>query len=80
MGYVGNILRVDLTRGTTEFEALDRFRAKNFIGGRGLGISYLLEEVDPRCDPLSAENKLVMIMTASTRMLSMRKMTASRAS
>lgn len=61
MGYVGNILRVDLTRGTTEFEALDRFRAKNFIGGRGLGISYLLEEVDPRCDPLSAENKLVMM-------------------
>ena len=34
--------------------------AKDYIGGRGLGIYYLNKEVDPRCDPLSPDNMLVM--------------------
>ncbi len=58
---MGTLLRVDLTRGTIRFEPLDMKRAKEFIGGRGLGISYLLDEVDPQCDPLGDENKLIMM-------------------
>ena len=61
MGFMGRILRVDLTSGATAFEPLDMERAKAFIGGRGLGISYLLEEVDPTCEPLSADNKLILM-------------------
>ncbi|MBW1887507.1 MAG: aldehyde ferredoxin oxidoreductase family protein [Deltaproteobacteria bacterium] len=61
MGYMGKILRVDLEKGKTEIESLDVGRAKAFIGGRGLGISYLLEEVNPECDPLSPENRLIMM-------------------
>jgi len=61
MGWMGKILRVDLTKGATSFESLDSRRAKDFIGGRGLGISYLLEEVDPSIDPLGADNKLIMM-------------------
>ena len=61
MGYTGKILRVNLTEGSTRFESLDLNRAKDFVGGRGLGISYLLDEVDPRCDPLGPENKLIMM-------------------
>ncbi len=61
MGYMGTLLRVDLTRGTTRFEALDMTKAKEFIGGRGLGISYLLDEVDPQCDPLGDKNKIIMM-------------------
>jgi aldehyde:ferredoxin oxidoreductase len=61
MGFMGRILRVDLTSGKTAFEPLDMERAKAFIGGRGLGISYLLEEVDPTCEPLSADNKLILM-------------------
>jgi aldehyde:ferredoxin oxidoreductase len=34
--------------------------AKDYIGGRGIGIYYLSREVDPACDPLSPENVLVM--------------------
>jgi len=58
---MGAILRVDLTRGTTAYETLDMKKAKDFIGGRGLGVSYLLDEVNPKCDPLGDENKLVMM-------------------
>jgi aldehyde:ferredoxin oxidoreductase len=58
---MGKILRVDLTKGTTAFEPLNKRWARDFIGGRGLGIRYLLEEVDPKCDPLSPENALIMM-------------------
>jgi len=61
MGYMGTLLRVDLSRGTVRFESLDRNKAKAFVGGRGLGVGYLLDEVDPRCDPLGEENKLIMM-------------------
>ncbi len=61
MGYMGRILRVDLTTGKIGFEPLGMDRATAFIGGRGLGISYLLEEVNPECDPLGPENKLIMM-------------------
>ena len=50
MGYMGRILRVDLTRETIAYEPLDMKKAKAFIGGRGLGVSYLLDEVDPQRD------------------------------
>ncbi len=61
MGYMGKILRVDLSGGTTRLEPLDMKKARDFVGGRGLGISYLLDEVDPQCDPLSEDNKLIMM-------------------
>jgi aldehyde:ferredoxin oxidoreductase len=61
MGFMGKILRVNLTTGDAAREPLDMDRAKAFIGGRGLGISYLLEEVEPTCEPLSADNKLILM-------------------
>ena len=39
MGFMGKILRVNLTTGDTAREPLDMDRAKAFIGGRGLGIA-----------------------------------------
>lgn len=61
MGFAGNILRVNLTQGAVTVEPIDVERAKAFVGGRGLGIDYLLREVDPRCDPLGPENELIMM-------------------
>ncbi len=61
MGWTGRILRVDLTTGSIRTEAVARKRAQDYIGGRGLGMSYLLEEVPARCDPLSPENKLILM-------------------
>jgi len=59
-GWVGKILRVNLTAGEVSEERLDAKVAKNYIGGRGLGIYYLNKEVDPRVDPLSPDNIIVM--------------------
>ena len=59
-GWTGKILRVDLTAGICSHEALDPAIYKDYIGGRGLGIYFLNRELDPKCDPLSPENLLVM--------------------
>ncbi len=59
-GWAGKVLRVDLSRGRIDVEELDPQAARDFLGGRGLGVYYLLKELDPACDPLSPENMLVM--------------------
>lgn len=56
----GNILRVNLQTGQIINESLSTQIIKDFIGARGLGIYYLLNEVDPCCDPLGPDNKLIM--------------------
>lgn len=56
----GEIIRVDLTRGSIKKEPLNMSWAKAFIGARGLGVRYMFEEVDPRVDPLSPDNKLII--------------------
>jgi len=58
-GWVGKVLRVDLTKGDCTDEDLDPDLAERFIGGRGLATKILIGEVDPAVDPLSAENKLI---------------------
>ena len=59
-GWMGKILRVDLNTGAIRDEILSPEVAKDYIGGRGIGIYYLNRELDPACDPLSPENLLVM--------------------
>jgi len=60
-GYNGKVLRVNLTEQTFKVEPLDEAKAKKFIGSRGLGVKTFFEEVDPKVDPLSEENKLVIV-------------------
>ncbi|MEI2387659.1 aldehyde ferredoxin oxidoreductase family protein [Breoghania sp. JC706] len=57
----GKVLRVDLTRGTFSTEPLRTDWAKTYVGARGLGTKYMYEEVDPTVDPLSPENKMIML-------------------
>jgi aldehyde:ferredoxin oxidoreductase len=59
-GWVGKILRVDLTKGEWKVEELDRKLTSAFIGGRGLGTKILFDEIDPKADPFSPQNKLIM--------------------
>jgi len=59
-GWRGQILRVNLTRGTTKKEPLDPKLARAYIGGRGLGTKLLTDEIDPKLDPLAPNNKLIM--------------------
>jgi aldehyde:ferredoxin oxidoreductase len=60
MAWTGKILRVDLTNGTVAPEPLNMEWARRYLGQRGLATKYLCEEIDARCDPLGAENKLIM--------------------
>jgi len=59
-GWHGKLLRVNLTAGTCEIEALNEEWAKDYIGGRGLATKYFVEEVAADVDPFSADNKLIM--------------------
>ena len=59
-GWHGKLLRVNLTAGTCEIEALNEEWAKDYIGGRGLATKYFVEEVAADIDPFSADNKLIM--------------------
>jgi len=58
--WVGKILRVNLTKGAVSVEDLDQKSAHDYIGGRGLGVKYLYDEIDPKVNPLSPGNKLIM--------------------
>ena len=59
-GYVGRILRVDLTRQHVHEEPMDLEAARRFIGGRGLATKLFCDEVDPTVDPLDAANALIL--------------------
>jgi aldehyde:ferredoxin oxidoreductase len=59
MAWARKILRVNLTKGTVTNEPLNMAWAAQYLGSRGLASKYLSEEVDPKVDPLSAENKII---------------------
>ena len=59
MAWAGKILRVDLTAGTVKSEPLNMDWARAYLGSRGLGSKYRVEEVDAKTDPLSAANKII---------------------
>ncbi|MBP5986004.1 MAG: aldehyde ferredoxin oxidoreductase family protein [Azonexus sp.] len=60
MSWNRKILRVNLTAGTCTPEPLNMQWADDYLGSRGLGTKYLTEEIDPKVDPLSPENKMIM--------------------
>lgn len=58
-GWVGHILRVNLSTGAITKSALDPILARDYIGARGLGTKMLYDEIDPAIDALSPDNKLI---------------------
>ena len=59
LGYFQKILYVDLTSKTSRTVDIDEKDLKLLIGGAALGAKILLNEVAPKVDPLSPENKLI---------------------
>jgi len=59
MSWAGKILRVNLTAGTVTSEPLNMEWARAYLGSRGLGTKYLVNEIDPKVDPLSPDNKII---------------------
>jgi len=60
-GYIGQVLRVNLSNGKIRKEPLREDRARDFVGGVGLAARILYEELAPKIDPLGPENKLVFM-------------------
>lgn len=60
-GYVGKILRVDLSRGKTSETEIKNDFAEKWIGGRGFIAKMLYDELPPRIDPLGPDNKLILM-------------------
>jgi aldehyde:ferredoxin oxidoreductase len=59
-GWMGTILRVDLTEGKISKGKMSEELAHTYIGGRGLNARVLYDEVKPGTDPLGPDNKLII--------------------
>ena len=60
-GYMGKILRVDLSAGKLWDESLNEGYAHGFVGGSGLAARYVYDMVDGDTDPLGPDNPLVFM-------------------
>lgn len=58
-GWMGMILRVDLTSGKIEKEPLSKELGFNYAGGRGINVRLLYDEVKPGIDAFDSENRLI---------------------
>jgi aldehyde:ferredoxin oxidoreductase len=58
-GWMGRLLRVDLSSGETRTETLTEEVARTYLGGRGLGARLLCDEVGPTVAALSPQNVLI---------------------
>ncbi len=58
-GYMGKILRINLTTGVIETQELDDKLAEEFIGGSGLGAKILYDETTVDTEPFSEDNPII---------------------
>ena len=58
-GYMGKILRIDLSSQSAKEEVVSEELAKKFLGGTGFAIKYLYDELKPGTPALDKENKLI---------------------
>ena len=60
-GYMGKLLRVNLSARQVTEEPLDPQWARDYIGGTGLGVRLAYGEVPPDADPLGPQAKLFLM-------------------
>ena len=58
-GYMGKILRIDLTRRRTTVDELPERDPELYLGGNGFAARLLYDELPPHVEPLSPENLLL---------------------
>jgi len=59
-GYAGKILHVDLSDQKVEVDEPGEFFYRSYLGGRGIGYHYLMQQVPARVDPFAPENILAL--------------------
>ena len=57
-GYLGKLLRVDLSGKTSRVENVDTRLVEKLLGGRGIAAKYYYDEIGPDVKPFDKENKL----------------------
>jgi len=60
-GYFDRVLRINLSNWKISTEPLNPQWVDLYIGGKGLGLRYLLEEVPKGVEPLSPQNKIIIM-------------------
>jgi len=60
-GYIGQLLRVDLTRERVRKEPLKEEWVRDFVGGAGLSARILYEEIPAKAEPLGPENAMTIM-------------------
>lgn len=60
-GYVGEVLRVDLTLGKFFSMTFEESTLRNYIGGSGLAARILFDQVAPNTNPLGPDNLLIFM-------------------
>lgn len=59
--YAGQVLHVDLTTQQVASKSVNKEWLKDYIGGWGLAVRYFQDLADPKTEPLSADNPLVIM-------------------
>ncbi len=59
--YSGQVLHVDLTSQKIRPKSINKAWLQDYIGGWGLAVKYFYELADPKTDPLSADNAMVIM-------------------
>lgn len=59
-GFAGKILKIDLTEGKISKQSLKIEDCKDYLGGYGLGMKLLAENLQKGVDPFSSENPLIL--------------------
>ena len=65
-GFNQKILRVNLTEGTCRAEELEEKVYRKYLGGKGLALYFLMNEMKPGLDPLGSGNILVFSTGVAT--------------
>ena len=65
-GYMGKILKIDLTSKKIEIETPNENFYRSYMGGSNIGVYYLLKELKPNIDPLGPDNIIVISVSIVT--------------
>jgi aldehyde:ferredoxin oxidoreductase len=60
-GYMGKILKVDLSKGVCSIDEVTDEMARLFIGGNGFAAKLMYDYMKPKIDPFSPENKVIFM-------------------
>ncbi len=65
----GKIARINLTDKKIAIEALEEETIKNYLGGLGIAMRYLYDEVPPEVQPLDPGNKIIFMIGPLTSLI-----------